>query len=203
MAKITTLFCDVGGVILTNGWDRDERRRLAKKFGLDWDDFEDRHELVVSRFETGKMTLERYLERTIFYCPRSFKPEDVREFMFAQSEALPGTLDLLARLAQTGKYFLATLNNESRELNHSRIERFGLKKYFSAFFSSCFLGVKKPDEEIFRLALDLTQRSAAETVFIDDRDLNVHCARQAGLNAIRFESAEQIERELRALGVEV
>jgi putative hydrolase of the HAD superfamily len=203
MAKITALFWDVGGVILTNGWDRSERRRLAQKFKLDWDEFEDRHELVVTRFETGRMTLDRYLERTVFHAPREFKPDEVKQFMFAQSERMPGTLELVARLAKTGRYLLATLNNESRELNLYRIEHFGLKQYFSAFLSSCFLHVMKPDDEIYRLALDLTQRCAEESVFIDDRELNAQCARQAGMKAIRFKSAQQIEHELRANGVEV
>jgi putative hydrolase of the HAD superfamily len=201
MPKVTALFWDVGGVILSNGWDRDTRRAMARAFRLDEEDFENRHELVAGRFETGRMSLDRYLERTIFYAPRAFTPQDVTQYILAQSRALAGSLDLLARLAATRQYLLATLNNESRELNLHRIEKFGLRKYFSVFFSSCFLGVQKPDDDIYRLALEMTQRSPEETVFIDDRSLNVECARHCGMNAIQFHEAAQLERDLRGMGV--
>jgi putative hydrolase of the HAD superfamily len=202
MAKVTALFWDVGGVILTNGWDYHARRRAVEKFKLDGEDFEDRHNLVVSRFETGHLTLDHYLDRTVFCRPQDFSKDEFRDFMFAQSKPIEGTLELLGRIAQSRKYFLATLNNESRELNLHRIEKFGLKKYFSVFFSSSFLGAMKPDDEIFHLALDLSQRDPKECVFIDDRKLNVECAGRAGLRALQFRGAAQLEKDLRAAGVE-
>lgn len=202
MANITALFWDVGGVLLTNGWDRPARKRAVENFKLDWDDFEDRHELMVTRFETGRLTLDHYLDRTVFYCSRDFSKDEFKEFMFAQSQPIEGTLDLAGRLARTGQYLLATLNNESRELNLYRIEHFGLRKRFSLFISSCFLGVKKPDDEMFRLALDLSQRRPEECVFIDDRELNLECAGRSGLQTLRFHSAAQLESELRDGGVE-
>ena len=202
MAKITALFWDVGGVLLTNGWDRHARRRAVEKFKLDWEDFEDRHELVVTRFETGRLALDRYLERTIFYRARNFSKDDFREFMFAQTQPIEGSLDLAGRLARSGRYLLAALNNESREINLHRIEHFGLRKVFSVFFSSCFLGVKKPDDEIFRLALDLSQRAPEECVFIDDRELNLECAGRSGLRTLHFRDATQLESELRCAGLE-
>jgi putative hydrolase of the HAD superfamily len=202
MAKITAMFWDVGGVLLTNGWDRPARRRAVENFKLDWDDFEDRHELMATRFETGRSTLDRYLDRTIFYRSRDFSKDKFREFMFAQSQPIEATLNLAGRLAHTGEYLLATLNNESRELNLYRIEHFGLRKYFSFFISSCFVGVKKPDDEMFRLALDLSQRSPEECVFIDDRELNLECAGRYGLRTLRFRSATELESELRGAGVE-
>ncbi len=121
--------------------------------------------------------------------------------MYAQSEALPDSLALIARLAQARKVFLATLNNESRELNLHRIEKFGLRNYFSVFFSSCYLGVSKPHPEIYRLALDLSQRQPEECVFIDDRSLNLECARRLGLHTIQFLNAEQLESDLHTLGL--
>ncbi len=203
MVKVTALFWDVGGVILSNGWDRQQRRAMVERFQLDEAEFEERHELVASRFETGRMTLDHYLERAIFYNPRPFTPRDVREFIFAQSQPYLQTLRFLARLAATRQYLLATLNNESRELNLYRIAKFDLRKYFSIFFSSCFLGVQKPDEDIFRLALEMTQRRADEVIFIDDRQLNVECARNYGLLAIQFHHVEQLEKDLQALGVTI
>jgi len=203
MPGIIALFFDVGGVVLRNGWDRASRRQLAEKFQLDGVDFEDRHELLSAAFETGQLTLEHYLDRTIFYRERSFTKDQVRDFIFSRSERVPGTEALLERLAGAGKYFLATLNNESLELNRFRIERFNLRKYFSAFFSSCYLGVQKPEEAIYRLALQITQRAPEECVFIDDRPLNVESARRLGLHGILFHDAAQLEKELRGLGVDM
>jgi putative hydrolase of the HAD superfamily len=200
--KITAIFSDVGGVLLSNGWDRPARHRLVEHFKLDWDEFEDRHELVVTSFETGRLSMDQYLERTLFYRSRDFTPEQVREFMFAQSQPIAESLALVERLAASGRYLLATLNNESRELNLHRIERFALKKYFSVFFSSCFLGVKKPDEEIYLKALQITQRAAAECVFIDDRALNLDAPRRLGMNTVLFRSASELQEELRRRGVE-
>jgi putative hydrolase of the HAD superfamily len=202
MSKITAIFSDVGGVLATNGWDRHWRRKLVEVFHLDWDEFEDRHELVVTAFETGHLGLEQYLDRTIFYRPRDFTKEKVKDFMFGVSQPKDDSLALVARLAASRKLFLATLNNESRELNLHRIERFGLKKYFSVFFSSCFLGVKKPDEEIYVKALAISQRAPAECVFIDDRALNLDAPKRLGVKTIHFQNAGQLEKDLRALGIE-
>lgn len=204
MLKISTVFSDVGGVLLTNGWDHEERQRFVEQFKLDAREFEDRHQMLVAAFENGGLDLEQYLDRTLFYHPRPFSKEEVREFMYAQSAALPDSLALMARLAQCrNQLLMATLNNESRELNLHRIEKFGLRKYFSVFFSSCYLGVSKPHAQIYRLALDLSQRQPEECVFIDDRSLNLECARQLGFHTIQFQNAAQLENHLRGLGIEV
>ena len=202
MPNISAVFSDVGGVLLTNGWDRGQRTRLVNQLGLDAADFEDRHHMVSGAFDAGQLTLDQYLDRTIFYRPRAFGKDEVRDFMYAQSEALPGSLDLIARIAANQKVFLATLNNESRELNLHRIEAFGLRQYFSVFFSSCYLGVAKPHPEIYCMALDLSQRQADECVFIDDRPLNLECARKLGVRTIQFQNPAQLENDLRNLGVE-
>jgi len=201
MAEISALFWDVGGVLLTNGWDRHSRERAAKKFSLDWEDFEDRHELVVSRFETGRLSLDRYLDRTIFYRDRDFGKDVFKAHMLDQSKPIDGTLDVVARLAQAGRCLMATLNNESRELNLYRIDHFGLRKYFSLFMTSSFLGVKKPEDEMFRLALDLTQHEPEECVFIDDREINLEGADHLGLRTLHFKNAPQLEKDLQKLGV--
>jgi putative hydrolase of the HAD superfamily len=201
MSKITTLFSDVGGVLLTNGWDRDSRRKLVENFKLDLAEFGDRHELVSTAFETGDLDLDHYLDRTVFYRPRDFSREQVKDFMFAESQPYPNSLALIGRLAQTKKYLMTTLNNESTELNKHRIETFGLRNYFTAFFSSCYLGVKKPEAAIYKLALELTQRPAEECVFIDDRALNLECAKQQGMHTIQFKNAAQLENDLCGLGL--
>lgn len=202
MSRITTLFSDVGGVVLTNGWDRTSRRQAAEQFRLDWEEFEDRHELVAPALDKGQLSVEQYLGCTVFYRNRDFSKQDFREYMLAQSKPFPDTISLLGRLAQSKKYLLATLNNESLELNQYRIDRFGLRNCFSIFLSSCYLGLKKPDEAIYRLALNLTQRSPEECVFFDDRELNLDGARSLGIHTILFRGARELERELVALGVE-
>ena len=202
MPKISAVFSDVGGVVLTNGWDRGSRKSLVEKFGLDREDFEDRHQLVSPALDAGQLDLDQYLDRTIFYRPRAFRKQEVRDFMYAQSDALPDSLAVMARLANARKVFLAALNNESRELNLYRIDKFGLRNYFSVFFTSCYLGVSKPNPQIYRLALDISQRPPEECVFIDDRSLNVECARRLGMHTIQYLDAGQLERDLRTMGVE-
>jgi putative hydrolase of the HAD superfamily len=203
MGEVTAVFWDVGGVILSNGWDRAARAEAAKKFGLDWEDFQDRHELASPAFETGQITLDTYLQRTVFYRKRAFTREEFVAFIFAQSQEFPESRAILSALAQTRKYFLATINNEPRELNVRRIEQFNLRREFEAFFSSCFVHIRKPDEAIYRLALEVTQRRPEECLFIDDRALNLECARQMGMRTIHFENAAQLKQDLQANGVTV
>jgi putative hydrolase of the HAD superfamily len=202
MAEITALFWDVGGVLLTNGWDTASRRAAAARFELDWEEFEDRHQLVVTPFETGRLGLTEYLQRTVFYRSRGFRVEDFRDFMLAQSQPYPDALAIVERLVGTRRYFLATLNNESLDLNLHRIRQFGLRRYFAAFFSSCFLGMKKPEEAIFRLALAVSQRAPQECVFIDDRPVNLECAGGCGMSVIRYQNAAQVQDDLKRAGVE-
>jgi len=201
MSDITTIFFDIGGVLLTDGWDHDSRRAAAERFGLDWDEYTDRHEKVAHAIETNRMTLEHYLDRAIFYRPRSFTREEFRDFIFAQSQPKPDSIEIVRQLAESRRYLMATLNNEILELNVYRIKHFGLSRYFSAFFSSCFLGLRKPDEAIYRTALQVTQRQPEECIFIDDREVNLECPRELGLRTIHFQDATQLRRELRENGI--
>jgi putative hydrolase of the HAD superfamily len=201
MPDVTALFWDVGGVILSNGWDRASRGAAAKKFGFDWEEFQDRHELAFPAFETGKITLDTYLQRTIFYRTRTFTREEFTAFMFSQSEEYPASRAVLSDVAATRKYLQATINNEPLELNERRIQEFQLRREFSAFFSSCYLGVRKPDEGIYKLALEVTQRKAEECLFIDDRELNLECARYLNMRTIHFQNAAQLRSDLAANGV--
>jgi len=203
MPGISTLFWDNGGVILTNGWDRNSRRAAVEKFHLDWADFEDRHELMLNAFETGRATLDAYLHRTVFYRDRPFTSADFRAFMFAQSQPFPEPLAFLGQIARTRRYLVASLNNESREINEYRIDKFALRDYFEAFFSSCYLGVRKPDAEIYNLALKITQRNASECILIDDRGLNLECARELGMQTALYQSLPQLRDELARFGVTV
>jgi len=200
---ITTIFFDIGGVLLTDGWGHDSRRAAAEKFGLDWEEYSDRHEKVGHAIETNRMSLEQYLDRAIFYRPREFSREEFRAFIFAQSQPKPESIAIVAQLADSKKYFLATINNEVLELNLYRLEHFGLRRYFRVFFSSCFLGLRKPDEAIYRLALQVTQEAPANCIFIDDREVNLECPRELGLNTILFQDAAQLRADLTEAGIEL
>lgn len=201
MHEARALFWDIGGVVLSNGWDRDERAAAIKHFRLDAESFEERHELVNTAFETGRMSLDVYLEQTVFYCPRAFSQEEFKSFFFAQSTENHGTRAVLDELTAAGRYLLATLNNESAELNAYRIRHFQLTRNFKAFFTSCYLGVRKPDAAIYRLALDITQRAPQECIFIDDRQLNLECAGRLGMRTIHFQDPQQLAKDLMNEGV--
>lgn len=194
--SLTTIFFDIGGVLLSDGWGQKSRRAAVEKFGLDWDDYADRHEKVAHGIETNRLTLEQYLDRTIFYRPREFSREEFRAFIFAQSEPHKESIQLVEQLATSNKYFLATINNEILELNLYRLKNFGLRRYFPVFFSSCFLGLRKPDEAIYRLVLQVTQREPSECLFIDDREINLECPRELGMPTILFKDASQLRDDL-------
>ncbi|PYV44886.1 MAG: hydrolase, partial [Acidobacteria bacterium] len=181
------LFWDVGGVLLTNAWDHEERNFAIEEFHLDKDEFESRHKLCVQRFEEGRMSLDEYLQQTVFSQPRTFSPEEFKQYMFSLSKLKPDVLEI-ARCVRD-RYLMATINNESRELNQYRIATFQLTEYFQIFVSSCFVGLRKPDERIYRLVLDLTQRKAEECCFIDDRPVNVDAATKVGMRAILLQNA--------------
>ena len=203
MADIKVLLFDVGGVLLSNGWDRASRRLACQRFALDWEDFQDRHDLVSGDFERGKLTIDEYLERTVFYRERPFTRQEFIAFMKAQSEPFPESLALLGDLAASGEYLLATLNNESRELNEHRIDTFGLRDYFTMFLSSCYLGMRKPNAGIYGVAVDVLQHRPEECVFIDDRELNLECAGRAGIQPIHYQDAQQLRDSLAGLGVAI
>lgn len=198
---IRTIFWDVGGVLLSNAWDRSERLKALNHFLLDEQEFHDRHEMVVSSFERGKITLEEYLDRTIFYRNRQFTRKAFTDYMLALSRPVPEVLDFARRLAESGKYFMGTINNESRELNLYRIEKFGLREVFGLFVSSCFVGFRKPERDIYRLALELTQRDATGCCFVDDRELNLECAGKMGMHTIQMRTFDQLQKDLEKLDV--
>jgi len=201
--ELTTLFWDIGGVILTNGWDRASRREAAELFHMDWEDFQDRHDLSFPAFETGAITLDQYLDRTVFCRPQRFTREEFTAFMFAQSREYPETRAILANVAKSGRYLLAAINNEPRELNEYRIEAFQLRRDFSLFFSSCYVGLRKPDEALYRLALEVTQRRAEQCLLIDDRPLNLENPQKLGMQTVHYQNPAQLRAELERHGISV
>lgn len=204
--QTTAIFWDLGGVLLSNGWDRAQRAAAVARFALDADEFEDRHREMAAALETGRCTLDEYLRATVFHAPRDFTAARFREFMLAQSQAFAGNLEVVDRLADGRRYLLATLNNESRELNEFRIARFALRRRFTCFFTSSFLGWMKPDARIYRAALEIAQRAPGEVVYVDDRTQNLEPARALGMRTLHFrgeEGPEALRRGLASLAVEV
>jgi putative hydrolase of the HAD superfamily len=202
MTDAPTLFFDVGGVLLTNGWDTAARKRTASTFGLEYPEFQTRHEMLKTAFETGRLSLDDYVKRAVFHRERPFTPEDFKAFMFEQSLLLGDTLEWVSTLAASGKYRLFTLNNESRELHEHRVQQFGLGRIFRAFLTSCYLGQVKPDEDIYLHALGIAGCDPDRAVFIDDRALNVEPAIALGLHAVQFQGLDPLRAFLRDFGIE-
>jgi putative hydrolase of the HAD superfamily len=200
--SITHVFFDVGGVLGTNGWDRHERAEAIARFGLDGDDLERRHEDAVGSFEAGRMTMDEYLDYTVFCEQRAFSRDDFKVFMRGCSQPFPESIQVARELARARKYVLMTLNNESEELNLHRLQTFGLLPLFTAFFSSCWVGAVKPARRIYESARDLSQAEPARSVFIDDRQQNLTPAAALGMKTVLFKDAARLRRDLAALGVE-
>lgn len=205
MTAINQIFFDIGGVLGSNGWDREQRGEAIKRFQLDSEDFQYRHEETVGAFESGELSLDEYLDVTVFWTGRSFTREDFTKFMLALSTPWPESLDVVRRLRQSvrgqpTRVRLATLNNESRELNEHRIDRFGLCGLFDVFFSSCWLGVRKPTRQIYERVLGMTQAEPARCLFVDDREQNLAPARALGMQTIHFTSATALAESLAGLG---
>lgn len=204
MAKIRTILWDVGGVLLTNGWDHCERADLFREFQIDRDDFESRHEEVNDAWEKGEITVDEYLDQTLFYEPRSFTREEFIARMQDMSQWIPHTaIGLVRRLAVDDDLKLAMLSNESRELMEYRIHKFGLDQDFSAYLVSAYVGLRKPDPRIFQLALDVTQSTPEETIFVDDRRENAAAASALGIHGVHYEGPQRLEEELKRLGLKL
>ena len=197
---VTHVFFDIGGVLGTNAWDHEQRAHAVERFGLDHE-FESRHQEVVGEFEAGRLSLHDYLESVIFYCPRAFTREELVAFMFSQSEPFPESLDIARELSRRPGLRLLTLNNESAELNLHRIAAFGLREMFTAFLSSCWLGVRKPQPVIFERALQIVQVKPERAVFVDDREQNLTPAKALGLQTIHFTGADGLRESLKTLGL--
>jgi putative hydrolase of the HAD superfamily len=200
-SSIKTLFLDIGGVLLTNGWDHLARRRAAAKFKLELADLEDRHHLTFDTYEEGKLTLQEYLDRVVFYRKRPFTRDQFRRFMFAQSKPYPEMIALAKQLKARHGLKIAVVSNEARELNAYRIRKFKLDGFVDFFISSCFVHVRKPDADIFRLALDIAQAPAPEVLYIENTPMFVQIAEGLGIRSILHTDYKSTARKLALLGL--
>jgi putative hydrolase of the HAD superfamily len=199
---ITTLFLDIGGVLLTDGWDHHARKRAATTFKLDVAEMENRHQLTFDTYEEGKLTLEDYLGLVVFYKKRVFTRTQFRQFMFAQSKPYPKMIELVRRLKARYGLKIVVVSNEARELNEYRIRTFKLDKFVDSFVTSCFVHVRKPDEDIFRLALDIAQVPARHVVYIENTPMFVQIAEGLGIRSILHTDYRSTCAKLAALGLQ-
>jgi putative hydrolase of the HAD superfamily len=194
--KIKTLFLDIGGVLLTNGWGRESRVQAAEKFKLDYKEMDERHHLTFDTYEMGKLTLDQYLNRLVFYEERNFTKDDFKTFMFERSKPYEETLAFFKELKQKHSLKIIAVSNEGRELNEYRIKKFKLHELFNAFVSSCYVRFRKPDADIFRMACDIAQALPNETIHIDDRMMFVEVARSVGIHGIHHVDLKSTKEKL-------
>lgn len=201
--EITTLFTDVGGVLLTNGWDHDCRHIAAKKFHLDEAEMEARHHLTFDTYELGKLTLNEYLDRTVFYKKRNFSKTDFKNFMLSRSKPFPEMIGLIKEIKNKYGLKIAVVNNEGAELNAYRIEKFKLTGFVDFFISSCFVHFRKPDADIFKIALDVAQVNSRQVIYIEDRPMFVSIAESLGINGIHHLNYEATRKKLESFGLKI
>ena len=200
--QFDAILFDVGGVMLTNGWDHHERAEVMQHFGLDRAEFEAHHAEPYDAWERDTIDVNAYLNAAVFYQPRSFTPDDFIEVMKAQSVPIPSNaMGILAEVAAKDKWLVGLLNNESRLLHEYRMAKYGLEQYLDVQFSSCYLGMRKPDADIYRRAIDILSKPASRILFIDDRAANAQAARDAGMTAIQFLGEEQLRAQFKELQI--
>jgi putative hydrolase of the HAD superfamily len=199
--RVTTLFLDIGNVILTNGWDRIMRMNAAEHFALDRDEMNERHHLTFDTYEEGKLSLDEYLDRVVFYEKRPFTKEDFKDFMYAQSTPFPEMINLICRLKARYHLKVAVVSNEGRELTEYRIAKFRLADFIDFFISSCFVHYRKPDADIYRIALDIAQVAPDCVAYVEDRAMFVDVAQGLGIRGIVHKTFESTRAALAAMGL--
>lgn len=201
--KITTLFLDIGGVLLTNGWDHESRNKAVSHFKLDGEEMNERHHLTFDTFEEGKLTLHEYLNRVVFYEKRKFSKHDFIKFMFKQSIDYPDTIDFFKKLKKRYNLKVIAISNEGKELNEYRITKFKLGELFNAFVSSSIVHLRKPDEDIFKMAAQISQTEPRHSFYIDDRLMFVEIANSLGMNGIHYQGLDSLKKQLKKMGFSV
>jgi putative hydrolase of the HAD superfamily len=201
--EIRQIFFDIGGVLGSNGWDREQREQAARHFDIAPEELQYRHEETVGAFESGQISLDEYLDVTVFEAPRPFSREEFKSYMFSLSAPWEDSIAVARRLRAVTRARMATLNNEARELNQYRIQHFGLRDVFEVFFSSCWLGTRKPTRDIYERALGMSQANPRRALFVDDREQNLRPARLLGMHTLLFTTAEKLAQDLRDMGYDV
>lgn len=199
--SISTLFLDIGGVLLTNGWDTALRKKTTEHFGVDYSEFDHRHQITFYTFEEGKMTLEAYLRQVIFFTPRAYTPADVKKYILEQARPFQETIEFIKRLKAVYGLKVAVVSNEGREIAEDRISRFKLKEFVDFFIVSAFVHFRKPDLDIYHLALDVAQVHPERVAYIEDRPLLCEVAHSLGIHSILHRDLAETRQVLETLGL--
>ena len=204
--SIRTIFWDIGGVVLTNGWDKGQRSRVLSRLGVNLEAYEEVHERANYYWERGLMTAKEFFAQTVLqanpHLDLTF--ETLWPQVCAESKVLHAEcLDMLSELKEQGSYRLATLNNESRELNEYRLDAFKLRSLFDYFICSGYVHEMKPLPGIFRSAIDVSGFAARTALFIDDKSENCAAAEALGMHVICFKTPRQLCTELAGYGIQV
>ncbi len=199
--RITTLVLDIGGVLLTNSWDQKTRKLAAEKFRLDYGEMNERHHLTFDTFEEGKLSLDDYLDRVVFYQERSFSRQEFLAFVYGQFNPFPEMIDLVRGLKSRYNLQVAAVSNEGREFTLYRVEQFKLREFIDFFISSCFVHFRKPDQDVYRMALDIAQVRPEQVAYIDDRAMFVEVAKKMGIEGIFHKDYESTRKALEGLGL--
>ncbi len=202
-SSIKALFIDIGGVLLNDGWGHVSRKLAAKTFNLNPEEMESRHNQVFDTYELGKLTIEEYLSRVVFYEKRPFTPSQFRKFMFAQSKPYPEMIEMIRKLKIRYGLKVVAVSNEARELNSYRIKKFKLDSFVDFFISSCFVHLRKPDADIFRLAIDIVQVPANQVVYIENLPMFVQVAEGLNIQGIYHTDYKSTCAKLASFGLEV
>ena len=197
------MFVDIGGVLLTDGWSYEFRKLAANKFKLNHEELETRHNQAFDTYELDKLTIDEYLNRVVFYQKRSFTAAQFQEFMFTQSKPYPKMIELVSQLKERYNLKVIVVSNEARELNSYRISKFNLDRFVDFFISSCYVHLRKPDPDIFKLALDTSQAIARQVVYIENTPMFVNIAEGMGIRSICHKDYKTTCAKLASLGLEV
>ncbi len=200
-AAIKAFLLDIGGVLLTKGWDRDGRKRAAEHFGLDLDEMTERHNVVFMTYETGRISIDEYLRRIVFYEKRDFTPDEFKQFIYQQSQPYPEMLDLCKQLKSRYDLKVVALSNEGREITDYRIKTFDLPSLIDFFVFSCYVFTRKPDPGMYAFSMDQVQLSRDEVIYIDDTPVLCEVGRELGIPTICHSDVATTRAELEKYGL--
>lgn len=187
---VKILWLDIGGVLLSNGWDHVSRQKAARLFAFDYQDFDEKHKLYYNLHETGYISLSQYLDHVLFYKDQNFSKQTFTEFMYEESKPYIETIRYFKNLKTAHSLRVAALSNEGYELTQHRIKAFKLDTFIDEFFVSCFIGLQKPDPRFYQTALNVMQIEKESVLYVDDRQYLIEAAATLGFRGIQCSQDE-------------
>ena len=199
--RFRVLYSDIGGVLGTNGWDSSIRRNVCSKFAIPHEEIDARHQLMFDSFERGFMKFEDYLRWVFFASPRAFSLEELSDAVFSASVPWPENIALFHRVKCANGLKFGLISNEGQGITEYRMNVFGLREVADFMLVSHFVHMRKPDPNIWHLALDLAQMTPEQCVYVDDRQMFVDVAANLGFSAFQHVDLDSTRRKFEALGL--